>query len=100
MRIDGAPLAVSVADPRIFRRRAGGRVAGSGPATILAPMPGRVVKVLVQRGDEVAARQAVVVIEAMKMENELRAARAGVVTEVRVTQGASVEANAVLVVLE
>jgi biotin carboxyl carrier protein len=63
-------------------------------------MPGRVVKVLVRPGDAVAARQPVVVVEAMKMENELRAPRAGTVAEVRVNEGVSVEANAVLVVLE
>jgi biotin carboxyl carrier protein len=51
-------------------------------------------------GEEVAARQGLVVVEAMKMENELRAPAAGRVSEVRVTEGASVEANAVLVVLE
>jgi len=62
-------------------------------------MPGRVVRVLVAPGDAVEARQAVVVVEAMKMENELRAPRAGIVAEVRVAEGASVEANTVLVVL-
>jgi hypothetical protein len=72
----------------------------AGPYAIVAPMPGRVVKVLVTVGDEVTARQGLVVVEAMKMENELRASRAGVVREVRVAEGASVEANAVLVVLD
>jgi biotin carboxyl carrier protein len=62
-------------------------------------MPGRIVKVLVKPEEVVAARQALVVVEAMKMENELRAPRAGTVAEVRVTEGASVEANTVLVVL-
>ena len=63
-------------------------------------MPGRVTKVLVKVGDLVVARQGLVVVEAMKMENELRASRAGVVTEVRATEGALVEANAVLIVVE
>jgi biotin carboxyl carrier protein len=62
-------------------------------------MPGRVVKVLVAVGDAVAARQGLVVVEAMKMENELRAPRAGRVSEVRVREGAPVEANTVLIVL-
>jgi biotin carboxyl carrier protein len=62
-------------------------------------MPGRVVKVLVAPGDAVAARQGLVVVEAMKMENELRAPRAGRVSEVRVHEGAPVEANTVLIVL-
>jgi biotin carboxyl carrier protein len=56
--------------------------------------------VLVKAGDDVGARQGLVVVEAMKMENELRAPRAGTVAGVRVTEGMSVEANAVLVILE
>jgi biotin carboxyl carrier protein len=74
--------------------------ASSGVHQILAPMPGRVVRVLVAPGDEVAARQGLVVIEAMKMENELRAPRAARVKEVRASEGTSVEAGRVLVVLE
>ena len=74
--------------------------AGAGDGRVLAPMPGRVVKVLVAAGDRVEARQGVVVVEAMKMENELRAPRAGTVREVRVAEGTSVEAQTVLVVIE
>jgi biotin carboxyl carrier protein len=80
--------------------RAGDRGAGSGRQTIVAPMPGRIVKVLVKPNESVSARQPLVVVEAMKMENELRAPRGGTIAEVRVSEGASVEANAVLVVLE
>jgi biotin carboxyl carrier protein len=71
-----------------------------GPLSVTAPMPGRVVKILVGVGDVVAPRQGVAVVEAMKMENEVRAPRAGTVKEVRVTEGALVEAKAVLVVVE
>ena len=74
--------------------------AGEGRRAIVAPMPGRVVKVLVERGQAVAARQGVIVVEAMKMENELRAPRAGTVSEVLVSEGMSVEAHATLVVIE
>ena len=77
---------------------ADGQVAGA--QTVVAPMPGRVVRVLVGPGDEVAARQAVVVVEAMKMENELRSPKAGRVKEVPVSAGTSVEAGRVLVVIE
>ena len=73
--------------------------AGSGPCRVVAPMPGRIVRVLVKPGDTVAARQGLVVVEAMKMENELRAARAGTVTEVRVSEGMSVEANTILAIV-
>jgi biotin carboxyl carrier protein len=84
-----------------MRGRLGGQGATeAGDGRVLAPMPGRVVKVLVEPGMAVEARQGVVVVEAMKMENELRAPHAGTVREVRVAEGASVEANAVLVVIE
>jgi biotin carboxyl carrier protein len=71
-----------------------------GEISIAAPMPGRVVRVLVGAGDEVGARQGVVVVEAMKMENELRAPRAGRVKEVCVGPGTSVEAGRILAVIE
>ena len=63
-------------------------------------MPGKVVRVLVGVGDVVQARQPVVVVEAMKMENELRASRVGTVTEVHVREGVSVDAGAPLVVIQ
>jgi biotin carboxyl carrier protein len=82
-----------------------GRVAEAGAhapgeQSVVAPMPGRVVRVLVGVGDDVAARQPVVVVEAMKMENELRAPKPGRVKEVTVTPGTSVDAGRVLVVIE
>jgi biotin carboxyl carrier protein len=73
---------------------------GNGPVSITAPMSGRIVRLLVKQGDRVAARQGLVVVEAMKMENELRAPRDGVVTDVKVVEGASVEARAVLITIE
>ena len=73
---------------------------GLGPSqAIKSPMPGRIVRVLVGVGDRVTARQPLLVVEAMKMENELRAPRDGVVTEVLVAPGAAVESNAVLIVV-
>jgi biotin carboxyl carrier protein len=84
-----------------FGGRAGeGGGSGAGPQQVTAPMPGKVVKVLVAPGDAVEPRQGLVVIEAMKMENELRASRAGRVKTVRVAQGQSVEAGALLVIVE
>ena len=82
------------------RRR--GRTAGhaDGEQRIVAPMPGRVVRVLAQAGDEVELRQPLIVVEAMKMENELRAPKAGRVKEVAVEPGASVEAGRLLIVIE
>ena len=72
----------------------------TGAQRITAPMPGRVVRVLVREGDEVAAGQGVVVVEAMKMENELASPKAGRIKEVAVAEGASVEAGKVLAVVE
>ena len=76
-----------------------GTSAPAGAASVKAPMPGRIVRVLVGVGDRVAARQPVVVVEAMKMENELRSPRDGVVTQVLATPGAAVESGAVLIVV-
>jgi biotin carboxyl carrier protein len=71
----------------------------SGPAPLKAPMPGLVVRIAVAVGDTVSAGQALVVVEAMKMENELRAASGGVVTAIRAIEGTAVEKGAVLVEL-
>jgi len=71
-----------------------------GEQSVVAPMPGRVVRVLVAPGDEVAARQGVIVVEAMKMENELRAPKSGRVKDVKVSAGTSVEAGRVLLIIE
>jgi hypothetical protein len=70
--------------------------AGGGEQRVVAPMPGRVLRVLVERGASVVAGQQLVVIEAMKMENALAALRDGVVHEVAVSEGASVEAGRLL----
>jgi biotin carboxyl carrier protein len=72
----------------------------SGPAPILAPMPGLIVRVNVKAGDKVEAGQGVVVMEAMKMENELRATAAGIVRSVEVSPGTAVEKGALLIALE
>lgn len=71
-----------------------------GPAPVIAPMPGLVVRVSVAPGDQVAAGQGVLVMEAMKMENELRATAAATVRSVRVTPGTAVEKGTVLIELE
>lgn len=83
---------------RTRRRREG--VLGDAAKEIRSPMPGRIVKVLVKAGDEVAAGQPVVVMEAMKMENELRAVAPAKVASVEVQPGQPVEANVLLVRFE
>ncbi|MGE3843160.1 MAG: biotin/lipoyl-containing protein [Vicinamibacterales bacterium] len=84
------------------QRRRGRRpaAAGHGEQRIVAPMPGRVLRVLVAPGDTVVPRQPLVVVEAMKMENELSCARAGRVREVAVSTGMSVEAGRLLLTVE
>jgi len=105
VHVNGVAVSLTVNEPGPPKpwaksaRRGRRSEADAGTRAIVAPMPGRIVKVLVKPEEVVAARQALVVVEAMKMENELRAPRAGTVAEVRVTEGASVEANTVLVVL-
>lgn len=90
-----------VADERKVRMRAaavGFEV--EGRQVVTAPMPGKIVKVFVKVGDVVTKDQALVAIEAMKMENELKSPRDGTVTELSTTEGASVEHGAVLLVVE
>jgi biotin carboxyl carrier protein len=94
------PLQIRPAGSFGRQKKEGGGTAGSGPQRVLAPMPGKVVRVLVKAGDEVKARQGLVVVEAMKMENELKAARDGRVRDVSVKEGQSVDAGAVLLIVE
>ena len=82
------------------RRRGKAAAQAHGEQRITAPMPGRIVRVLVEKGDAVELRQPLIVVEAMKMENELRAPKAGVVKEVAVAPGASVEAGRLLMIVE
>jgi len=92
----GARAALTVESEHAARRREEKAVAGGG-LEVRSPMPGRVVDVLVQEGDEVAVGQAVVVVEAMKMQNELKSPTAGRVSGVLAKAGDSVAANEVLV---
>ena len=101
VHVDGRAVPVTLLGANSRRTRARGHgAADTGSVSIVAPMPGRIVKVLVKPGDTVAPRQALVVVEAMKMENELRSPRAGTVVEVRAREGAPVDANVLLVLLE
>ena len=85
---------------RAIRDLSAANTAPLGPAPIKAPMPGLIVRVNVKAGDRVEAGQGIVVMEAMKMENELRATSAGTVKSVEVVPGAAVEKGALLVALE
>jgi pyruvate carboxylase subunit B len=100
VEVGGETYAIQVEEQTryIIRTRGGAGGAGGGQ-TLKAPLPGKVTHVGVQAGDTVVAGQALVVIEAMKMENELKATAAGTVQDVRVTAGQAVNAGDVLVVI-
>lgn len=98
--IGGRRFAFEVSDPRSLRGRAGAGAGAAGPRTIKAPMPGRVVRVLVAIGEEVTEQQSIVAVEAMKMQNELRSPKAGRVARVAVAVGDTVAAGDVLAVVE
>jgi acetyl/propionyl-CoA carboxylase alpha subunit len=101
LHLDGGRFQAAVVDERTraIRAMTGQSGPGSGPRPIRAPMPGLVVAVAVSPGDAVRAGQTVVIIEAMKMENDLKAEADGVVSSVRVGPGEPVEKGAVLVEL-
>ena len=98
--IGAVPVTVTLNGRRGGGRPQSGAAAATGPLKVVAPMPGKVVRVLVNVGDAVRARQPVVVVEAMKMENELRADRDGTVAEIHAREGMSVEAGALLIVIQ
>ena len=92
--------AVTLTDPKHLR---GARVAGghdAGRAQVSSPMPGKVVRVLVEQGQAVEAGAGLVVVEAMKMQNELKSPKSGTVVELRAQAGATVNAGELLAVIE
>jgi len=91
--------AVELRDPRSLRTRASADD-GKGPRKLVAPMPGKVVRLLVNEGAEVEAGQGVVVVEAMKMQNEIKSPKQGIVRKLVATAGANVNAGDVLAVVE
>jgi biotin carboxyl carrier protein len=99
--VDGRNYHVHLVDER--RVRVGGSQPGADPQgrqSVSVPMPGKVIAVLVAEGDAVERGQGLVIVEAMKMENEVRSPIAGVVKEIRVKPGDTVEGGAVLLVVE
>jgi biotin carboxyl carrier protein len=98
--LDGERIEVRVQDEVTRALSAFAGPATSGPAEIVAPMPGVVVAIPVKPGDEVTAGQAVIVVEAMKMQNELTADADGIVDRIEVAVGNTVDGGAVLVVLK
>ncbi|MGH9743049.1 MAG: biotin/lipoyl-containing protein [Candidatus Acidiferrum sp.] len=89
-----------VADPRAWRGRKHGALEAEGRQQILAPMPGKVVRLLVSAGDKVEAGQGLLVVEAMKMQNEIRSPKSGVVERLFVREGQPVNVGEVLAWVE
>ena len=85
-----------IQDPRAWRGRKQGAMEAEGRQPIVAPMPGKVIRLLVRAGDEVEAGQGLVVVEAMKMQNEIRSPKRGKVERVVATEGQNVNAGEVL----
>ncbi len=89
-----------VRDPRSLRSRRVGDAGSQGPKKITAPMPGKVVRILAPAGTSVEHGQGVIVIEAMKMQNELKSPKKGTVSKLNVSEGAAVEAGQALAEVE
>jgi biotin carboxyl carrier protein len=96
----GIATRVTLSDSSRRTRVAADRAHAGGKVELKAMMPGRVINLLVNVGDEVAAQQGIVIVEAMKMENELKSPKAGKVIEIKVVAGQTVEKGALLVVIE
>lgn len=102
VRVRGRVMRFEILDERRVKMKEaqGFRLDVNGVVSIDSPMPGKVIKLLVKEGDEVKEGQGIAVVEAMKMENELRTPKAGIVKEIKVKEGDAVEAGARLAVIE
>jgi biotin carboxyl carrier protein len=98
--VGSARYAAEVRDPRSLRSRRQAAGAAGGARKLLAPMPGKVVRVLVEEKAQVQAGQGVLVVEAMKMQNELKSPKDGVVQKILAAPGAAVNAGQVLAIVE
>lgn len=98
--VGGREYAVKLSDPKRLRGARASAGHGEGRAQVVAAMPGKVVRVLVEQGEQVEAGAGVLVVEAMKMQNEMKSPKAGVVTELHARPGATVNAGDVLAVIE
>jgi biotin carboxyl carrier protein len=100
VRVDTHDFDIKLVDPKRLRGSGGGHELGDGLAEIKTAMPGKIVRILLQPGDSVEAGAGILVVEAMKMQNELKSPKNGVVKEVRVEEGAAVAAGDVLATVE
>jgi biotin carboxyl carrier protein len=99
LQTDLQEFTAEVTDPRAWRRRRHGALEAEGRQQVVAPMPGKVVRVLVQAGEKVETGQGLLVVEAMKMQNEIRSPKGGTVEHLRVKEGQPVNAGEVLCIV-
>jgi biotin carboxyl carrier protein len=98
--VNGERISVTARDRKHLRSRFGPSSIDAGLAILTAPMPGKVMRILLKPGDEVAEHQGVLIVEAMKMQNEVQSPKAGKVLEVRVSEGQTVNSGETLAVVE
>jgi biotin carboxyl carrier protein len=91
---------VSLIDPKRLRSSASGDISADGIAQIKTAMPGKVVRILVEEGTEVLQGDGILIVEAMKMQNEMKSPKDGIVKEIKVEEGATVNAGDVLAIIE
>ena len=93
-------FSAEVRDPRSLRSRRAAASGGEGPQKIIAPMPGKVIRILAPEKTPVEAGQSILVVEAMKMQNEIKSPKKGVVQQVTVTEGGNVNAGDTMAIVE
>ncbi len=100
MLVGSSRYLCEVNDPRSLRTRRAHAGSAEGPQKIVAPMPGKVVRIIVPQGETVEAGKGVIVVEAMKMQNELKSPKAGKVQKLLVAEGVTVNAGDTLAIIE
>jgi biotin carboxyl carrier protein len=100
VRIGSNEFDITIHDPKRLRSSGSGHEQGEGMAEIKTAMPGKVVRLLVESGTEVKKGDGVVIVEAMKMQNEMRSPKDGVVKEIRASEGSTVNAGEILAIIE
>ena len=98
--VGSAPYTAELRDPRSLRGRKGGAADELGPRKLIAPMPGKVIRILLQENSMVEPGQGILVMEAMKMQNEIKSPRKGTVQKILAAEGANVNAGDVLAIVE
>jgi biotin carboxyl carrier protein len=99
VRCGGREFHATVSDPRAWRGGRGALFGAEGKQRVIAPMPGKVLRILVSAGETVEANQGLVVVEAMKMQNEIRAPKAGTIERISIREGQAVAAGEALLTI-